>query len=263
MGKYDIPAFVDYILNRTNSNELIYVGYSQGARLLFITCSETEYCSKIKLFIGLAPAVRLLFSRSLPLRLLVNFYNLILPLLTSPIELEVLPKGGFVQTLASNICRDFTAATTICKLALSLIDSYDPLSVTTQTVRVSFGHTPAGTSARNVAFYAQNYVSNFNKYDYGSSRNLAIYGSAQPPQYALNRTTIPVVLTYGRNDYLVDPKDVMWLATQLPNVLETYQVRRPTWNHLDYTYSQFIRLEIFLKINQYLLQYTNRVRTNG
>ncbi|XP_014365451.2 lipase 3 [Papilio machaon] len=263
MGKYDIPSFIDYILNRTSSTELIYVGYSQGARILLIMCSETVYCNKIKLFISLAPAVRLRYTRSLPFRLLVNFYELILPLLTNPNELEVLPKGGLIQSLAAYFCRDYIAAATICKLALNLIDSYDPLSVLTQTARVLFGHTPAGSSARNVAFYSQSFAQTFNKYDYGADKNLEIYGSVEPPQYALNRTTIPVVLIYGKNDYLVDTKDVMWLSTQLPNVLETYQVRRPTWNHLDYTYSQFTPLQIFPKINKYFLKYTDKVLSSN
>ncbi|XP_044010331.1 lipase 3-like [Aphidius gifuensis] len=49
-GYYDVPASVDFILNITNQNSLIYIGLSMGATTIFITLSERpEYNSKIQL----------------------------------------------------------------------------------------------------------------------------------------------------------------------------------------------------------------------
>ncbi|CAK1590789.1 unnamed protein product [Parnassius mnemosyne] len=258
MGKLDVPAIIDYILNETGSSKINYVGFSQGARIFFIMCSETSgYCDKITVSINLAPAVRVKYTRSVPVQLLARFYAVTEPLLSSPRELEVLQKGGFIQKAASFFCKDSVLAGTVCRTALALIDSYDPDSILTQTIRVLFGHFPGGTSARNLAFFGQNAIAGrFQKYDYGPSKNLQVYGTIQPPLYNLNRTNIPVVLIYGENDLLVDSKDVQWLSTQLPNLIEAYQVRRLAWTHFDNCYSQYTKKTIFPKIHKYLQNYS-------
>ncbi|KPJ09852.1 Lipase 3 [Papilio machaon] len=256
MGKFDVPAIIEYILNKTRSNAVNYIGYSQGARILYITCSETNACDRVKVFINIAPGVRLKYYRSLPLRLFLKFYALTLPLLKRPEDFEVFPRGGVLQTLGSIICKDNIFAATICKAALFLIDSFEPGSILTETVKALYEHTPAGASAKTIALYAQN-MDSFSKYDYGPEKNLEVYGSRVPPEYMLNRTRMPTVLIYGRNDFVADPRDVKWLSLQLPNVAELYEVNRPTWNHVDNTYSQFIKQLLFPKVNEYLLKYSS------
>ncbi|CAK1590782.1 unnamed protein product [Parnassius mnemosyne] len=255
MGKLDLPAIIDYILNETGSSKLNYVGFSQGARIFFIMCSETSgYCDKIIISINLAPAARLKYTKSVPVLLMIPIFVPTEPLLG---ELEVYQKGGLIQKAASFFCKDIILAGTVCRAALALINSYDPGSILTQTIRVLFGHFPAGTSARNLAFYGQNVLSGkFQKYDYGPSKNEGVYGTVQPPLYNLNRINIPVVLIYGKNDVLVDSKDVQWLSTQLPNLIESYQVRRLTWTHVDNCYSQYTNVTIFPKIHEYLQKYS-------
>ncbi|CAK1590788.1 unnamed protein product [Parnassius mnemosyne] len=260
MGKLDVPAIIDYMLSETGFSELNYVGFSQGGRIFFIMCSETSgYCDKIKVSIMLAPAARVKYMRSVLVQLLTRFYPVVEPLF-SPRELEVFQKGGFIQKQASFFCKDNILAGTVCRAALTLIDSYDPGSILTQTIRVLFGHFPGGTSARNLAFYGQTGMAGrFQKYYYGPSKNLELYGSVQPPLYNLNRTNIPVVLIYSENDILVDSKAVLWLSTQLPNVLESYQVSRLTWTHFDNCYSQYTNETIFPKIHEYLQKYSKDV----
>lgn len=47
---------IDYVLNSTNEESLIYLGMSMGTTTLFIALSERpEYNEKVKLFIGLCP----------------------------------------------------------------------------------------------------------------------------------------------------------------------------------------------------------------
>lgn len=49
---------IDYILNETDSKEMMYVGHSQGCTSFFVMASVLpDYNSKIKLMIALAPAV--------------------------------------------------------------------------------------------------------------------------------------------------------------------------------------------------------------
>lgn len=36
IGIYDLPAMIDYILNRTHQQQLIYTGYSQGGTAMLV-----------------------------------------------------------------------------------------------------------------------------------------------------------------------------------------------------------------------------------
>lgn len=56
MGKYDVPAIIDYILNNTKQEKLHYIGHSQGGTSLYIAMSlRPEYNNKVRLAILLAP----------------------------------------------------------------------------------------------------------------------------------------------------------------------------------------------------------------
>jgi pimeloyl-ACP methyl ester carboxylesterase len=51
---YDLPAMVNYILDKTNQSKLFYVGHSQGNMVAFARLSTCpEFNSKIKLFLAL------------------------------------------------------------------------------------------------------------------------------------------------------------------------------------------------------------------
>jgi len=39
-------------------------------------------------------------------------------------------------------------------------------------------------------------------YDYGSEKNLIIYNATEPPDYKLERITVPIILFYADNDWL-------------------------------------------------------------
>lgn len=57
MGKYDLPAQIEYVLRFTNSKDLTYIAHSQGTTQAFAGFSKNqELQSKVNLFIALAPA---------------------------------------------------------------------------------------------------------------------------------------------------------------------------------------------------------------
>lgn len=52
LGKYDIPAVIDYILLKTGQSKLSYVGHSLGCGMFFITMvTRPEYNSKIEMMV--------------------------------------------------------------------------------------------------------------------------------------------------------------------------------------------------------------------
>lgn len=58
IGKYDLPATIDYILQTTNYSRLHYIGHSQGTTSFFVAMSERpEYNEKILLMVAMAPPV--------------------------------------------------------------------------------------------------------------------------------------------------------------------------------------------------------------
>ncbi|XP_064487609.1 gastric triacylglycerol lipase-like isoform X5 [Ornithodoros turicata] len=61
---YDIPAQIDYILDKTKSKSLLYIGLSQGTLEFFTLLSERpSYNEKIRAFAGLAPFHKLAHIR--------------------------------------------------------------------------------------------------------------------------------------------------------------------------------------------------------
>lgn len=58
MGKYDVPANLNYILDKTGAEKVIYIGHSQGTTQWFIANALYEDIHKyFKAFIGLAPVM--------------------------------------------------------------------------------------------------------------------------------------------------------------------------------------------------------------
>lgn len=58
IGKYDIPANIDYILEKTNSTKVNYIGHSQGTTSFFVMMSERpEYNDKILFATMMAPPI--------------------------------------------------------------------------------------------------------------------------------------------------------------------------------------------------------------
>nr|XP_045622183.1 lipase member K-like isoform X2 [Procambarus clarkii] len=83
-----------------------------------------------------------------------------------------------------------------------------PITSTIETwLPVIFGHTPEGTSIRTLAHYAQEILNGqFQHYDFGKTENMRRYNQTTPPLYDLSRVNVPVVLMWGKNDLLADPK---------------------------------------------------------
>lgn len=260
IGKYDVPAIIDKVLNETGSEKLNYVGFSQGAGTYFIMCSERpEYCEKAQLMIALAPAARQTNTKSVLYRMLTESLTYLEGTLASFGVQEIFSKGALSQEFLAFFCQLSPGTTELCAMGKDFLDSMHSLhpgSITNDTIRTLFSHFPAGTSVHNMARYGQSMKSkHFQKFDYGHQKNLALYGSESPPRYNLSAVTVPLVAIYGKNDGLVDTVDVKWLLQRLPNVKESMEVRDPLWNHLDVTYSQYTGQMIYPKINEYLKKY--------
>ena len=65
MGKYDIPAVINYVLAKTGRSTMSYIGHSMGCAMLFIGMIEhPELNAKIDVMIALAPGTSLADSKA-------------------------------------------------------------------------------------------------------------------------------------------------------------------------------------------------------
>lgn len=256
MGAHDVPATVDYVIGHTGSDSLDYIGFSQGAGVLLIMCSERPvYCGKLRTVIMLAPATRLVHSKSALLKVFSSqmafLYNSIGWFRSN----ELLPKGGVGQALLSYLCKYDMFLNIVCSNGLTVLDNYHEESIKPETLKLVYANFPTGTSVRTFARYGQAFWSDgYSKFDYGEARNLEVYGVPSPPYHNISAVTPPVVIMYGRNDYLVDSEDIKWLSKSLPNVRDCVAVADPLWNHLDFMYSQHIKTMVFPTVLEHLLR---------
>ncbi|XP_060096803.1 lipase member M-like [Heteronotia binoei] len=73
MAMHDLPAIINFILQKTQQKQLYYVGYSQGASIGFIAFSAMpELSRKIKMFFALAPVISLKHTPNPSLKLLFS-----------------------------------------------------------------------------------------------------------------------------------------------------------------------------------------------
>jgi lysosomal acid lipase/cholesteryl ester hydrolase len=73
MGKYDVPANLDYILDHSEHDKVFYVGHSQGTTQFFVASDIVEdFGDKIAGFIGIGPVMYIGNMYSPYLRLLIR-----------------------------------------------------------------------------------------------------------------------------------------------------------------------------------------------
>ncbi|XP_068876476.1 lipase member K-like [Aphelocoma coerulescens] len=73
MAKYDLPAMISFIEQKTGQKQLYYIGHSQGTTIGFIAFSTMpQLAQKIKVFLALAPVTTVIFTQS-PFRKLAFF----------------------------------------------------------------------------------------------------------------------------------------------------------------------------------------------
>ncbi|XP_072659782.1 lipase member K isoform X2 [Canis lupus baileyi] len=65
MANYDLPATINFILEKTGQEQLYYVGHSQGTTIAFIAFSTNpELAKRIKIFFALAPVITVKYTQS-------------------------------------------------------------------------------------------------------------------------------------------------------------------------------------------------------
>ena len=233
MAKYDVPACIDYVLNMTGSKDLAYVGYSQGTLMMWGTLSRyPKYNEVVKPFIALAPIMSLQHI-SKALRAVANLP--LLPDLLGKIDAPFLPNCKLIRTIEETFCKP--PLLPICLSVVGIAGGFDSSMINETRMEVYAEGVPAGTSNKNLLLFGQAIkTGKFADFDYGSKKNLEVYGRETPPEFVIEDITNPnIAMIAGVNDFLATPADVDILRSRLRvKLLMDYVVPYEKWSHLDF-----------------------------
>lgn len=252
MAKYDLPASINFILNKTGQENVYYVGHSQGTTIGFIAFSQNpELAKRIKVFFALAPVVLTRFCES-PLSILGKLPDVFIKELFG--HKEFLPQNEVLKWLGTHVCTHVILKE-LCGNIFFLVCGFNEKNLNMSRVDVYAAHDPAGTSVQNMLHWGQ-FVKfqKFQAFDWGSSaKNYFHYNQSYPPLYNVKDMLVPTAVWSGGQDWLADDKDVKILLTQITNLV--YHKRIPEWEHLDFIWGLDAPWQLYSEIINLMRKY--------
>ncbi|XP_015280109.1 PREDICTED: lysosomal acid lipase/cholesteryl ester hydrolase-like [Gekko japonicus] len=229
MGMYDVPAAIDFILQETEQDGLYYIGHGQGASLGLIAFSAMpELAQKVKLFIALAPAYRLVNSKGLAYELIVM-----------PEKIRRMIWGNNEYALFSNTLKTFSAKACshavidrLCLFLLFFSYGFNEKNLNRSQADIYLGIYPDFTSVKTVSHWGQIARSKEFKYFNYGSKNKAIYNTTSPPFYTIEDMTVPTAVWSGGKDICINKTDTELLLHQIPHLVSYKNI--PDWQHFDH-----------------------------
>jgi len=218
MGIYDIPAFVNYILQATNKDIIdAYIGHSEGTTQFFAGASllPEYYAAHIGLFVALAPVVRLDHSTN---KAMVYFARKgVLRVSTKLIQTlglyDLMSSSHTSKWILGKFCG---ALPRLCQFINQGFVDWSGEVDNLDREADKMAHDPAGSGWRNLIHYGQIIrAKRFQRFDYGEEENQRRYGgSSTPPMYDLTQIQNSIAVYHGDLDALSDPTDVAWLLNE-------------------------------------------------
>ncbi|XP_021482249.1 tear acid lipase-like protein [Meriones unguiculatus] len=248
--KYNIPATIDFIINKTAQKHIYYVGYSEGTLLAFgAFATNPQLAQKIKINFALGPAATVKHMSGL-LRLIGYVKKTLSKILFG--EKDIFSNSDvkyFVQFLCQ---REIIG--TLCNYLLTLISGYNPQNLNESRFDVYAGQAPVGTSVQSMLHYSQGIRTGvFQAYDWGSSSlNMLHYSQPTPPLYDVKKMKVPTAMWSGGRDLLADPTDVKYLEANISNLI--YHKKIADYSHLDFVIGLNAPDEVFNEIVTFITE---------
>ncbi|XP_073995470.1 lipase 3-like [Rhodnius prolixus] len=255
-GYYDLPAFIDTVLQITGYTQVFYIGHSMGTTVFMVMASlRPEYNQKIKAAALLAPIAlppKMQEINSPVIRLLLLQAGLIYATSNKFGLHELLPRTAQNIMAIRKLC-DPSPTQEFCLDLIGIVYGENRENLDRQVFGTKVSYLPAGSSLRTAHHLAQIYTHGFRHYDYGAKDNLRRYRSEQPPHYPLTNITAPVALYWGANDLLLNGRTVRELGQSLPNLIKSFEVADPKFTHMDFIFG-LNAAEVLYKDIVYLFQ---------
>ncbi|XP_013198704.1 lipase 3-like [Amyelois transitella] len=258
IGRYDLPAMIDYTLEKTITSKLLYVGHSQGNTAFYVMTSvKPEYNEKISIMVCLSAVVFMTHVRSPLVHVVAPFIG-DLDILAKVLGVyELIPRDAVVNAVTSTFCGSPDLAEIFCQFIMFLGCGFNYSQINSTMLPVVYGHYPAGASTKQAIHYTQGVISSrFQNYDYGPLQNMLEYGAAVPPDYPLQNVSCPIALFYSTNDWLTSTADIVRFLNIVPNVVEFYRVPCALYDHFDYLFAKdndiLINREVLRILKEYV-----------
>ncbi|XP_052749319.1 lipase 1-like [Galleria mellonella] len=257
-GYYDSSVCIDFVLQQTDKKKLTVIGHSQGTTNFFVLGSRRpEYNDKINVFIALAPVAYLSHMRGL-IEVAVKLAPPIYSALTSLGVVDVFKENSALKDFIEVACTQDVGSYELCfDGAIFPGAGFDSEETEPQFSHVVFGHYPARSSIKNIYHLSQ--IANRNKfadYDYGTIKNLEVYGATDPPEFDLGKVKAKTALFVGENDFLGTVEDVDTLKSQLPNVVKYQILPRKEFNHMDFVWGKHMPETLYPYVFEVLDKYS-------
>ncbi|XP_066475072.1 lipase member M-like [Tiliqua scincoides] len=229
MGIYDIPATINYILQKTNQESLYLMGQSQGASIGFIALSVMpELAKKVKLLMCFAPVYTLVGNKG---------PSMIFLLLPDGFKKFIWGNKEFcflsnkLKALNANIC-SYPVIDKICLQLIFLSVGRNNNNLNVSRVDVYLGIFPDFTSTKTMIHWGQIARSKeFKYFDYGS-KNKAVYNTTTPPFYKIEDMIVPTAVWNAGKDLMVEKVDIDRLLPRIPQLV--FHKFIPDWQHSDF-----------------------------
>ncbi|NXU95336.1 LIPM Lipase, partial [Xiphorhynchus elegans] len=232
MGMYDLPAMINYILQKTGQEQLYYVAFSQGTTEGFIAFSSIpELDRKIKMFFALAP-ITVNSNIKSPLVKVLDLPEVLIKLILG--HITIFDRGNIVKEVISTFCV-YPIFRRVCSLVLYVPGGFTN-NLNMSRVDVYLSRYPDSTSLQNLFHWRQVYLTGeFKYYDYGSD-NMLHYNQTTPPFYKLENMKAPLAAWYGGKDWISAPEDVNVTLLRVTNVAYTKYI--PDFIHFDFLWAE-------------------------
>uniref|UniRef100_A0A2A4J9X8 Partial AB-hydrolase lipase domain-containing protein n=1 Tax=Heliothis virescens TaxID=7102 RepID=A0A2A4J9X8_HELVI len=255
LGKKDLKAIIDLVLNTTETDRLSLIGHSEGTSAAFILFSSIpEYNDVIELFVALSPVADLSDS-GLALTTTIRIGPVLNEILLAFGVEEILGYESLPRKLFQFLCSQGKVGYELCyNVIFGALSGYDPAQVALKFFLTILGHFPAGTSRHNLIHYVQlGNSGRFAEYDYGS-KNEAYYGSKLPPIYDLSKVSCKVSMYMSKNDQIVGLKAAARVRDQLPNVVGYHIVDYDLFSHTDFIYAENAHEQVYEQVISELME---------
>merc|ERR1712080_203787 len=154
MAKFDLPEMLQYVLETTGKQKLLYVGHSLGTTTYFTMNSlDQSWADKVELAVLLAPVAYVDHMKS-PMRIIAPFSDLIEWVLVHMGMGEFLPSNYLMDLLVAAVCEN-NYLDVVCENIVFLLCGYDEKQMNKTMVPTVATHIPAGTSSFTVLQYGQ------------------------------------------------------------------------------------------------------------
>uniref|UniRef100_A0A8B9G8R0 Lipase n=1 Tax=Amazona collaria TaxID=241587 RepID=A0A8B9G8R0_9PSIT len=231
MAMYDLPATINYILQKTGQEQLYYVAHSQGTTTGFIAFSSIpELDRKIKMFFALAPITTSSNVKS-PL---ARVFDL-------PEGLVKVREGDNRKSSSLETCSACTSVSFsfLCTLCFEQVGRSLPMPLS--RIDVYLSRYPDSTSIKNVLHWRQVIFPAV----FLPQATLFVLQTT-PPFYELENMKAPLAAWYGGNDWISAPEDVNITLPRITNV--AYKKYIPEFVHFDFLWGMQAYEQVYREI---------------